>query len=190
MEDKDIVRLFVERSEQAIFEIQKKYGVLCRGIIYNVVRRSDDVEECMNDWLMVLWNKIPEENPEDLRAYVCRIARNLACNRIRYMLAEKRGPNNECSYEELEEIVSDVAIESLTDIGELTKLIERFLDKQKKKYRVIFVSRYFMYNSIEEIASKYHYSVSDVKTSLYRLKNKLKEYLIEEGYESELKEFK
>ena len=40
MEDQLIVELFLERSEQAIAELDHKYGNLCRGLSRRLLHRS------------------------------------------------------------------------------------------------------------------------------------------------------
>ena len=52
MEDQQIIRLFFERSEQAITELSRKYGALCFQIADNILDDPQDAEECVNDaWL-------------------------------------------------------------------------------------------------------------------------------------------
>ena len=52
MEDQQIIRLFFERSEQAITELSRKYGALCFQIADNILDDRQDAEECVNDaWL-------------------------------------------------------------------------------------------------------------------------------------------
>ena len=49
MEDREIIKLFNERSEQGVIELSKKYGRLCRMIAHNVLHDDLDTEECVND---------------------------------------------------------------------------------------------------------------------------------------------
>ena len=49
MEDRQIINLFYERSEQAIEELDRKYGAAVRKTAANILRRTQDVEECTND---------------------------------------------------------------------------------------------------------------------------------------------
>ena len=44
MEDKDIIGLYFARSEQAIAETDKKYGVLCRSLAMNILGILQDAE--------------------------------------------------------------------------------------------------------------------------------------------------
>ena len=83
MEDSKIVDLFFERSEQAIGELDKKYGAAVRKTAVNILSSRQDAEECVNDTYLGVWNSIPPQRPDVLVSYVCRIARNLAVSRLR-----------------------------------------------------------------------------------------------------------
>ena len=83
MEDQQIIRLFFERSEQAITELSRKYGALCFQIADNILDDPQDAEECVNDAWLGAWNSIPPQRPDPLRAYVCRIVRNLSLKKLR-----------------------------------------------------------------------------------------------------------
>ena len=52
MEDEKIIELFFQRSEQAIHELDIKYGKLCYKLSYNIVNNGEDAEECVNDCLL------------------------------------------------------------------------------------------------------------------------------------------
>ncbi|MBQ5489452.1 MAG: sigma-70 family RNA polymerase sigma factor, partial [Oscillospiraceae bacterium] len=93
MEDSKIISLFFERSEQAIEELDSKYGPAVRKTAANILKDRLDVEECVNDTYLNTWNSIPPHIPDPLAAYVCRIARNLAVNRYHANHAEKRNGN-------------------------------------------------------------------------------------------------
>ena len=91
MEDKSIVELFRARSEEAISEASSKYSSYCRTVAYNILRNSSDTEECLNDTMQKAWSSIPPENPRSLKAYLGKITRNLALNRVEQSNAAKRG---------------------------------------------------------------------------------------------------
>lgn len=52
LEDREIIGLFHERSEQAIIELDRKYGAAVRRTAVNILNNRQDAEECANDtWL-------------------------------------------------------------------------------------------------------------------------------------------
>jgi len=58
-DDARIIGLFEQRSEQAIAAVSGKYGGLCRSIAGRILSDTQDVEECVNDTWLRLWNAIP-----------------------------------------------------------------------------------------------------------------------------------
>ena len=44
-DDEKIIELFFARSEQAIKELDNKYGKICRSLSYNIVGNRQDAEE-------------------------------------------------------------------------------------------------------------------------------------------------
>ena len=94
MEDEKIIELFFARSEQAIKELDGKYGKVCYSISYNILNNNLDAEECVNDAYLGTWNAIPPQKPNPLLAFVCKIVRNISIMRHRTNTAMKR--NSSC----------------------------------------------------------------------------------------------
>ncbi len=181
--DEAIVGLLFNRDETALQEIQTCYGKLCYKLANDILNNRQDSEECVNDMLLKVWKTIPPKHPESLLAYVITIIRNTAVNRYLAMKTEKRGGKQfEEVWEELESTLeSKDDLNDTVDLHELTREIEHFLDTLSLRTRNIFLRRYYMSESIPEIAERYQMSVSAVKISLMRTREKLKNYLREEG---------
>ena len=64
LDDEGILDLFYERSEQAVAELEQKYGGAVRRTAANILRDRLDVEECLNDTWLAAWNTIPPQRPE------------------------------------------------------------------------------------------------------------------------------
>ena len=78
MEDEQIIALFFARSEQAIVELDRKYGAICHALSNNILNSRRDAEECVNDAYLGAWNAIPPARPAPLLAYIAKIVRNLS----------------------------------------------------------------------------------------------------------------
>lgn len=89
LDDRKIIELFFERSEQAIVELSNKYGSVCTKVAFNILNNKQDTEECVNDAYLGTWNTVPPQNPNPLLSYVCRIVRNLAIKRYHANTAAK-----------------------------------------------------------------------------------------------------
>lgn len=69
MDDNKIIKLYLERSEQAISETARKYGRYCRFIAFNILRNDSDSEECVNDTYLRTWNSIPRNSRTDCKPF-------------------------------------------------------------------------------------------------------------------------
>lgn len=177
MDDKQIIALFFARDEEAIGESAKKYGGYCRAIAGRILDDPGDCEECVSDTWLRAWNAIPPSRPERLGAFLGRITRNLALDRLR---AEQRCPVRE----ELGECLSQGdPTAGMVDRVVLTAALNRFLDGLPGKKRRLFVRRYWYFATVEELAREFGMSESNVKMTLLRLRQELKEKLKQEGME-------
>ena len=90
MEDTQIISLFFQRSDNAIAEVQSKYDRLAKSVARRILPDERDVEECVSDAYMRLWDAIPPNKPQSLSAYLMRIVRNVSLDKYNYNTAEKR----------------------------------------------------------------------------------------------------
>lgn len=177
MDDKQIIRLFFERSEQAITELSQKYGDLCMKIARRILNDHQDAEECVNDAYLGAWNSIPPQSPDLLRAYICRIVRNRSLKKLRANTAIKRGSQFEVSLSELEDCIPDNSMDEQLSISELSAQINAFLAALPKDDRLMFVKRYWFSESISELADAFGITENNVSVRLSRIRGKLHQYL-------------
>lgn len=182
MEDNGIIDLFWERSQLAIEELGSKYGKLCTHIATNILKDIEDTKECINDTYLAAWNSMPDERPNNLSAYICKITRNIALKRYEYNHAKKRNKNIEIAFEELEGCVGvDNNIDNRWELEQIGEVISNLLRKLSYEDRNIFLRRYWFLDSVKEICERFEISESKVKSSLYRTRNKLSKELLKEG---------
>lgn len=182
MEDTEIIKLFLARDEEAITEIRKKYGRLCYNVAFNILHNAEDAEECVGDVYIELWSIIPPE-PRDLKAFVCRVAKNLSITRLKYNLAQKRSSDHKISLSGTEEIFADGSMEENAESKEIGEAISRFLRSQSPVQRNVFIRRYWFMDTVKDIAARYSFSAEKVKSMLFHTRRKLKKFLKEEGIE-------
>lgn len=182
MEDSQIIRLFHARSEQAIAELNQKHGCAVRKMIGNILGNFQDVEECVNDTYLVIWNQIPPNAPKSLRAFACGIARNTALDRYRANTAQKRNSFYDAALDELEESIPALDnVESAYEAKELADYINGFLAILPYDDRFAFVRRYYYADSVTDIARQMQRSPRWVSVRLFRIRSKLQSYLRKEG---------
>ena len=182
MEDEKIVELFWARDEDAIKETELKYNDLCHYIAKNFLALREDREECVNDVLLALWNAIPPERPDDLRAYLCAAVRNAAIDRLRENKADKRGGGFRTVSDEFLSMLDDgTDLASEFEARRAGKIINAFLGELNEESRDIFVMRHYLGMSYAEIVDVFGCSEGKVKMSLVRSRKKLAEKLRKEG---------
>ena len=184
MQDNEIVDLYCARSENAITETNVKYGGYCRKIAMNIVANTEDSEECVNETYLSAWNTMPEERPEMLAPFLATIVRNHALTLYRKLHSIKRGAGQTAlALDELLEVAGSSSTEGTADLNLLTGHINAFLEGLSQNDRIVFVRRYFYIDPLSDIADALSMSESAVKSLLFRQRQKLRDFLIKEGYE-------
>ena len=182
MDDRSIKELLRERSEESLQQLDQQYGRLCRRIAFNVLDDLRDVEECVNDAYLAIWNSIPPADPESLSAYLCQTVRNISINRLKREKAKKRSSQYTIAMEELsEDVPAPGGVESEVLKNELITEITDFLRTQPEGSRILFLRRYWYAESIPEIAKELEISEHLASARLSRIRKRLKKYLIKRG---------
>lgn len=56
MTDQLLIDLYFARDKRAVAETKEKYGAWCAAIAWRLLRDSRDVEECLSDCALAVWN--------------------------------------------------------------------------------------------------------------------------------------
>ena len=183
MEDAELIEMFWQRDERGIAELQQTYGSQCARVAGNILSDPEDVRECLNDAYLALWNRIPPERPDVLPAYLLKIVHNLSLKRYHYLHREKRNKNAEIPMTELEGVLcTRETAEDHVEASELSACLAAFIRGLPEEKRQLFIRRYWYQDSIEAISRTLHLSESNVKTTLFRLRQQLRLFLQKEGY--------
>ena len=126
---------------------------------------------------------MPENRPSRLAPYLAKLTRWLSLKRLRERNTLKRSGNEiSVALEELSESLdSGENIQEQIELNELHKAIESYLDSIDEQMRNVFIARYWFMLPVSQIAEKFNFSESKVKTMLMRTRIRLKIYLEEEG---------
>ena len=182
MEDGQILDLYWSRDQRAIRETDGKYGKLLHGIAWNLLRSREDSEECVNDTYLRAWEAIPPARPGAFRAWLGRITRNLSLDRWKSRGAEKRGGGAELLLGELEDCLpAPGGTERAVEDRELAELLNVFLQSLTREGRAMFLRRYWYGESVAEVAAALGCGEGKVKSSLFRSRKALREFLEREG---------
>lgn len=184
MNDEKIIDLFFRRDEQAIQESMNTYGGYCRTVAAGILEDPSDIEEAVADTWLAAWDTIPPQRPAYLRLFLGRITRNRAIDIWRKNNAGRRGGDQVAvALEELSQCTAFSGSPELeVDAKQLAAAINRFLKNQHPQPRQVFLRRYFYLEDIPAIARRYGLRESGVRMMLSRTRQKLRKYLIQEGY--------
>ena len=184
MEDNAIIDLYWSRAPEAISQTHAKYGKYCRSVAGNILPDRRDVEECVNDTWLRAWNAIPPQRPRSLGAFLSKITRNLAFDRLKARGRVRRGGGElTLALEELGECVSPSdSVEEEVQRKELEGAVRAFLRGLPPRDRDIFLRRYFFVEPVGEIAARYAMGENAVSAVLSRTRKKLRTHLEREGW--------
>ena len=184
MEDTNIVELLWQRDESGLRAAGDKYGAFCSALAANLLGSRESAEECWSDALLRLWNTVPPERPVHLRAYLAKLTRSTAIDRLRSETAEKRGGGETAALlDELAECVSGTEdAESEAFSRALGEEISRFLKKLPARQSQLFVRRYCYGDPVSVLAKHFGMKPNSVTVSLLRTRAALRSYLEKEGY--------
>ena len=184
LSDEKIVDMYLKRDENAIFHSDLKYGKYLFSVSYNILRDGLDCEECVNDTYLGAWNSIPPNKPQSLRAFLLMIVRRISINRYHKSTKKSSIPTDmTVSLSELEDFVScDDSVESYFDAKRLGKIISEFVRNLPPRRQYIFMSRYYVADSLETIAKELNLSRAMIKKELAAIRAELRKKLEREGY--------
>lgn len=175
-----MVRALVDGDKKALEKIMKKYS----GYVCTVARNfscgalsEEDIDEISVEVFYKLWSC--RQNLEikiGLSAYLSAATRNAVKNRLRSL------PPPFVDITELE-ISSDILVEDKAEISGMMKCLNEGVDRLSLKEREIFLRFYFYGEKSSQIAAAMNISESSVRTNLHRVRDKLKKYLSERGYD-------
>ncbi len=183
MEDKEIIDLYIARSEKAISETDVKYGAYCRKIANNILADICETDECVNDTYFNMWKAIPPTIPKMLKTFVGKVTRNIALNKYEKKKAQKRSNGQvELSLDELSECFDAQGnVEKKIENKETVNALNEFLASLDRNKRIYFMQRYWYFTPIKEIAEQNNISEGSLKTTLCRIRKDLKVFLSEKG---------
>ncbi|MGB8454709.1 MAG: sigma-70 family RNA polymerase sigma factor [Anaerocolumna sp.] len=185
MKDEAIINLIYEKNELGLLKLAEKYEKLLFHIAVGILgSRSRDIEECVNDTYLKLWNHIERYDMEkaSLKTYLKVIARNTAINKLRDLSKREE--------RELPEDISEIAryyidhkqsVEGQVFRKENIALLNEIIGHLNKKDHELVIRRYFYLQSSKDIAAAMKMTVTAVDSRLSRLRNKMKQ-----DYEKEI----
>ena len=181
MEDSKIIELFFARNEDSIKHTDDTYGRRLYHLADMIVHIGQDAEESVSDTYLKAWETIPPHRPKYFFAYIAKICRHFALDKLDWKNAAKRNAEVVSLTQEMELCIPETGRDRELAGKELGMILDAFLRTLTPENRVVFLRRYWYVDTIAEIAVRYGISESAVQMRLNRTRAKLCTYLEKEG---------
>lgn len=176
MNDERTILAIRKREADAINEVIKKYSKLLwsvSGAILNNIGATQDVEECVADTFIYLWEHPDKYDPGRgrLKTWLSIVARTQAVNRCREIAKRNTVPLEETDFINHIGIVDDILKE------ETRRTLLAAINALGEPDCEILIRRYYYEQKPKEIALALDMSVKQIDNRLYQTKLKLREVL-------------
>lgn len=181
--DEKIIEMYWQREERAIKATDIKYGQFLYRIAYGILHDRLDCEECQNDTYWGIWKAIPPTRPVVFPAFITQIMRRIAINKYKEKTSKKRIPSElTATIEDCENIlVSSDTADGKYAAEEIGRIINDYVNELPERQRYIFIERFYMVESVENIADDLNIAIATVYRELDKIKQKLKLHLEKNG---------
>lgn len=164
------------RSETAINEVITKYSKLLwsvAGAVLNNIGSVQDVEECVADTFIYLWEHPEKYNPQrgKLKTWLSIVARTQAVNKCREIAKRNIVPLEDADF------IGQLGIVDTFHDAETRRVLLSAVNTLGEPDREILIRRYYYEQKPREIALVLDMSVKQVDNRLYQTKLKLREVL-------------
>ena len=176
MNDERVITEIENRREYAINEVITKYSKLLwsiAGAVLNNIGSPQDVEECVADTFIYLWEHPEKYNSQrgTLKTWLSIIVRTQAVNRCREIARRNTVSLESTGF--IEQLgIADSFVES-----ETRRALLAAVNALGEPEREILIRRYYYDQKPKEIALALDMSVKQVDNRLYQTKLKLREAL-------------
>ena len=166
--DDRITELLSAGDQEGIALLQKQYGNMVRYIVRGILRDEQDVEECVSDVYLRVWDRFGTFRSDrgSLAAWVTAVARNTAvdCLRRRHTPEETPEERTGASPSPEEEVLR----------RERAAQLRRAVDALSNNERLLFYRKYYYLQSTAQIAAELGLTERAVEGRLYRLRGRLR----------------
>ncbi len=175
MNDRKIISAIIHQDEKALAYAVQKYSRLLWKTAASVLANAaavQDVEECVADVFIFLWQHPEKYNPEKakLSSWLSMIAKARAIDRYRRIIKKRELP------------IEEIVVESLeyAKIGPSDQEKEKLracIDELDEKERDLIIRRYYYEQKPAEIAIALDMPKKQVDNKLYYVKQKIKKMM-------------
>jgi RNA polymerase sigma-70 factor, ECF subfamily len=178
--DDQLMEAVVNRQENALESIYKRYESLLRTVIFGVIRDESEVDDVLHDVLLQVWEQGDRYTPNDkgLRGLLITLARRRAFDRLRRRAAYRRATESLKTDTDNPLTFETVASSNQVEVHDLSVLLKRAIQELPAAQKEVIDLAFFRGMSQREIAAKRQISLGTVKTRLHLAQRKLHHYLL------------
>lgn len=173
MRQEELIALLRQRDERAMAALLAQYGPLMRYVAGPILPDGRDVEECVSEAALRVWNGAAGFDPArgGWVAWLTAVTRNTALN-----LARKAGRGGGDSLEETTPAPGPTPEEAVL-AAERQAALRRALEALPEADRLLFYRKYYYRQPTAQIARETGLSPRAVEGRLYRLRQRLRDSL-------------
>lgn len=180
MKDEAVIRAIRCRDADVMNEVIDKYSRLLWPIadaVLKTVGSAEDVEECVADVFISLWEHPEKYIPErgTLKSFLCILTRSRAIDRYRVLTRSRTVPLEEAA------LAESMGMQETLLNAETRKELLAAVKALEEPEREILVRRYYYNQKPRQIALALGMTVKQVDNALYRTKRYLRETLSAKG---------
>jgi len=180
MDEKQLIDKIKRKPRDGLIDAFDLFGPMVKAITVKVLGKSssEDVEECVSDTFVKLWQSIGsyDERKGSLKSFIAAIARNTAIDRYR----KNRSEIASLPIDSLDEAsLQDTETAAIKRID--SDLVRDAVRELADPDREIFYRRFFLSETISDIADKMDLKNKRVEKRLFKGRQKLRDMLISRG---------
>ena len=187
MDENTLLELYLRGDPRAIEESLYTYGYICRRLAMNMLASEQEAELCLREALAEAREEIPPARPAHMDVFLLKKTRAVALETYLNSHAVKRGYNLFATIlDELGEArpASTYGFSGGFDPEAEARLaadcLTRFLRKQSKETRDLFICRFFYAESLSEIGRRFGLNENRVKLLLRKTCRRLSRFIEKE----------
>jgi RNA polymerase sigma-70 factor (ECF subfamily) len=155
-------------SERAFKELYRRYAARIHAYCYKILENKEEAEDIFQETFVRFYlGARSEQEMTNVTGYLFRIARNLSLNRIR----------DRVRFDSIEGLEIPITDDRSLEEAELLGLISSAVELLNLEYREAFILREYENMPYEEIAELVGSTVSNVKSRVFRARQKIKKLL-------------
>ncbi|MEK4003094.1 sigma-70 family RNA polymerase sigma factor [Paenibacillus sp. FSL H3-0333] len=177
---------FSRGDKQALADVMDYYGTDVLRLVKRILGgcgRAEDAEECVSDVFLAAWNNIERYDPvrASFRTWIFLLAKYKALDLRRKLQSELGGRIEETALDIQSGNNTEQEILQRESAGELLRHIGQLHEPD----RSLLLRRYYLYESLDELAAAFGLSKKAVENRLYRCRIILKQAMQQTDQEGE-----